>query len=110
MIRRPPRSTRTATLFPDTIVDASALRDEIGAVGEQRWSLVEAELEPGLRSLAVPVRSRTGAVVAALNVATFSAAHSRDHLLQNYLPALRAAAAQLARETGTTSGWERGCE
>src|SRR3546814_10736983 len=29
-----------------TIVDASALRDEIGAVGEQRWSLVEAELEP----------------------------------------------------------------
>src|SRR3546814_19969843 len=58
-----------------TIVDASALRDEIGAVGEQRWSLVEAELEPGLRSLAVPVPSRTGAVVAALNFATFPAAH-----------------------------------
>src|SRR3546814_16532633 len=77
-----------------TIVDASALRDEIGAVGEQRWSLVEAELEPGLRSLAVPVRSRTGAVVAALNVATFSAAHSRDPLVQNYLPELRTTPAQ----------------
>src|SRR3546814_11444486 len=33
-----------------TIVDASALRDEIGAVGQQRWSLVEAVLKTGLRS------------------------------------------------------------
>src|SRR3546814_11204735 len=77
-----------------TIVDASALRDEIGAVGEQRWSLVEAELEPGLRSLAVPVRSRTGAVVAALNVATFSAAPSPHQPHPKHPPQVRAASAQ----------------
>src|SRR3546814_11321026 len=50
-----------------TIVDAPDLRDEIGAVGEQRWSLVEAEREPGLRTTAGRVRSRTGPVVAAPN-------------------------------------------
>ncbi|MBJ7437761.1 MAG: helix-turn-helix domain-containing protein [Sphingopyxis sp.] len=80
-----------------TITDKTRLRDEFVAVAEQRWSLVEEELEPGLRSLAVPVRDRSGAVVAALNVATFSGAHNREDLIENYLPELRAAAAQLER-------------
>src|SRR3546814_3423243 len=57
-----------------------ALRTELVAVGERRWSLVEEELEVGLRSLAVPVRDREGQVLAALNVATFSDAHrSEEH-------------------------------
>lgn len=80
-----------------TIVDRGALAAELGAVAGQRWSLVEEELEPELRSLAVPVRDRDGSVVAALNIATFSHAHSRDHLLETYLPELRAAAGQLER-------------
>lgn len=89
-----------ATLEPRTartITDPEALRAELGAVADQRWSLVEEELEPDLRSLAVPVRDRDGMVVAALNIATFSHAHSRDHLLDSYLPELRAAAGQLER-------------
>lgn len=80
-----------------TIVDRDALRAELHAVAEQRWSLVEEELEPGLRSLAVPIRDREGRVVAALNIATFFHAHSRDHMLGTYLPELRAAAGQLER-------------
>lgn len=80
-----------------TIVDRDRLRAELRAVAEQRWSLVEEELEPALRSLAVPVRDRDGAVVAALNIATFSHAHSRADLLDTYLPELRAAAGQLER-------------
>jgi IclR family pca regulon transcriptional regulator len=80
-----------------TIVDRDRLGAELGTVAEQRWSLVEEEFEPSLRSLAVPVRDREGAVVAALNVATFSHAHSREHLLDSYLPELRAAAGQLER-------------
>src|SRR3546814_19653063 len=71
-----------------TIVAASALRDEIGTVGEQRWRLVEAEVEPALRSLAVPVRSRTDSVTAGLHVATFSAHHGRAPLVTNSLPDL----------------------
>lgn len=80
-----------------TIVSEEGLRAELEAVAEQRWSLVEEELEPGLRSLAVPVRDRDGNVLAALNVATFSHAHSREHLMEKYLPDLRAAAGQLER-------------
>src|SRR3546814_8116644 len=47
-----------------TLVDKPALGAELACVAEQRWSLVEEELELGLRSLAVPVRDRSGATVA----------------------------------------------
>lgn len=80
-----------------TITDREALKAELRAIAEQRWSLVEEELERDLRSLAVPVRDRDGTVVAALNIATFSHAHSREHMLDAYLPELRAAAGQLER-------------
>lgn len=80
-----------------TIVDRDALREELRVVADKRYSLVEEELEPGLRSLAVPVRDREGAVVAALNIATFFHAHSREHLFERFLPELRAAAGQLER-------------
>lgn len=88
-----PLEPRTA----QTVIDRDRLASELRDVASQRWSLVEEELEPGLRSLAVPVRGRDGKVVAALNVATFSHAHSRDHLLGVFLPELRAAAGQLER-------------
>lgn len=80
-----------------TITRAGDLRAELRMVEERRWSLVEEELELGLRSLAVPVRDREGNILAALNVATFSDARSREQLLDQYLPDLRAAAGQLER-------------
>ncbi|WCP15948.1 Pca regulon regulatory protein (plasmid) [Sphingobium sp. AntQ-1] len=90
----------SATLKPRTkrtVVDPDMLRAELVRVAQQCWSLVEAELEPDLLSLAVPVRDHKGAVVAALNIATFSHAHSRDKMLAVQLPELRAAARQLER-------------
>ncbi|BAK67820.1 IclR family transcriptional regulator [Sphingobium sp. SYK-6] len=80
-----------------TVVDKGQLSGVLSEVAEQRWALVEGELEIGLRSLAVPVRDRDGTVVAALNIATFSDAHSRDDLIETVLPDLRAAAGQLER-------------
>jgi IclR family transcriptional regulator, pca regulon regulatory protein len=80
-----------------TVVDKDRLRQILDQVAEQRWSLVEEELEVGLRSLAVPIRERDGGIVAALNIATFSHAHSRTELMEKYLPELRAAAGQLER-------------
>lgn len=88
---------RLETRTPRTIVAHDELRLELRQVVEQRWSLVEEELEPGLRSLAVPVRDREGETVAALNIATFSQAYSREYLLETCLPDLRAAAGQLER-------------
>src|SRR3546814_17435444 len=46
-----------------TIVNTDALRTVLRAVADQRWGLVEEELELGLRSLAVPVRDRDGPIL-----------------------------------------------
>src|SRR3546814_13115463 len=75
-----------------TIVSAAALRAELDIVAEQRWSLVEAELEPGLRSRAVPVRERDGNITAAPTVAPFPPAHNPHSPTRKALPALPAAA------------------
>ncbi|MFF7984748.1 IclR family transcriptional regulator C-terminal domain-containing protein [Streptomyces sp. NPDC007901] len=56
------------------------------------YALADEELESGLRSIAVPVRDRTGRPVAALNVATHAARRSLDNFLTEVLPDLRTTA------------------
>ena len=60
-----PLEKRTA----NTIVTTAEIVAEISTVRNQGWSMVDQELEWGLRSLAVPLR-RDGQIVAALNVAS----------------------------------------
>ncbi len=78
----PPLTERTMT-------DPDALRREIEHVREQGWALVDGELEPGLRSVAAPVRDRRGDIVAAVNVSTSSTRDTVDHVVSEYLPRLR---------------------
>jgi IclR family transcriptional regulator, pca regulon regulatory protein len=59
--------------------------------------LTDGELEPGLRSIAVPVRGTRGQITASLNLATQSSQRSLDWLTGVALPELQAAAAHLAR-------------
>lgn len=82
---------------PKTITDPAALRAEIGRVREQGWAMSDEELERGLRSLAVPVRDRSGRTVAALNVGAQTRSKSAEALLDVALPQLLAGAAHLAR-------------
>ncbi|MFG3291653.1 IclR family transcriptional regulator C-terminal domain-containing protein [Streptomyces sp. NPDC048179] len=56
------------------------------------YALADEELESGLRSIAVPVRDRTGHPVAALNVATHAARRTLDNFLTEVLPHLRTTA------------------
>ena len=74
-------------LTPWTRTDASALRAEIDRARTQGWALVDQELEPGLRALAVPLRAGDGRVVAAMNVSTSVARTSLEQLQEHYLPA-----------------------
>ncbi|STU73452.1 Pca regulon regulatory protein PcaR [Klebsiella pneumoniae] len=53
---------------PHTLCDLSGLRAEIARVRMQGYALADRQIEVGLCSLAVPVLSRHGQVVAALNV------------------------------------------
>lgn len=78
-----------AHLTDRTRTDTAALLDEIARVREQGWALVDGELEPGLRSVAAPVRDRGGQVVAAVNVSTSVTRDSVEHVVSTCLPALR---------------------
>lgn len=81
-----------------TITDQVRLAEEIVRVRTQGWSIVDGELEPGLRSVAAPVHSRNGGVIAAINVSTSASRDSLEHLMDRYLPAVRAAAAAIDAE------------
>jgi IclR family pca regulon transcriptional regulator len=59
--------------------------------------LVDQELEIGLRSLAVPVRSQQGKVVAAINVGVQATRISQRDMRSQMLPALQSAAQQVGQ-------------
>jgi len=81
-----------------TIADRGALLSEIAAVRERGWSLVDGELEPVLRSVAVPVRGRDGTVLAAINVSTSSGPDGAAETQERVVPPLLAAAAAAEAE------------
>lgn len=81
---------------PRTIVTEAALRQELRRVAAQGWAMVDEELETGLRSLSVPVRGRSGQVIAALNVSCHASAATPEQTVARCLPVLRAAAAKLS--------------
>ena len=62
----------------------------------QGYALVDEELEIGLRSIAVPVRTRSGKVVAAINSGVHAARVQRKQMLVGFLPVLREGADRLS--------------
>ncbi|MCT7377740.1 IclR family transcriptional regulator domain-containing protein [Chelativorans salis] len=80
---------------PKTVTDREALAARVAEVRREGYAIVDEELELGLRSIAVPVRGRTGSVVAALNVSTQSARFSCDEMRLTILPPLIEAAAKI---------------
>jgi IclR family pca regulon transcriptional regulator len=83
---------------PNTLTDPDALARLLDDVRTRGHALTDQELEEGLRSIAVPVRDRTGRVVAALNVATHAARHTVEECERDILPALRATADRIEQD------------
>jgi IclR family pca regulon transcriptional regulator len=81
-----------------TLTDRAALHEELDRVRAQGWSLVDGELEAGLRSIAAPLRGRDGRVLAALNVSTSATRDSVEHVRDAYLPPLLRTAAAIDAE------------
>ena len=81
---------------PATITDSAALVERVKADREQGFSIVDEELERGLRALAVPVVKRNGAVVGAINMTAHASRTTRNEMRDHYLPALREAAAKIS--------------
>lgn len=81
-------AVRLERLTARTVASVAALRGEITRVRGQGWSLVNQELEEGLRAMAVPIRDRTGKVVAALNVSAHASRTSLEAMRRDLLPPL----------------------
>lgn len=75
-------------LTPQTITQPERLRLEIERVRVRGYALVDQELEPGLRTLSVPLRNYRGDVLAALNVSAHAGRMRSEELLERCLPML----------------------
>jgi IclR family pca regulon transcriptional regulator len=93
-------TARIEPLTPYTILDLQALFDRIKADHEQGFSLVDEELERGLRSMAVPIVDRQGQAVAALNLSTHASRTTRNEMRDRFLPELNSLAAQIGLFVG----------
>jgi IclR family pca regulon transcriptional regulator len=79
-----------------TVTDPDELRTVVRRVREQGWSLVDQELEMGLRSISAPIRGADGRTIAALNVAAAAPRIGLDDLRGRFLPALLRTAEQIS--------------
>lgn len=89
--------SRLAPLTRRTIVDRAALKRRIAEDHAQGYSLVDEELEGGLRSIAVPIVSRSRAIVAAINLSAHASRASAAELRTRFLPPLKEVARQISR-------------
>jgi IclR family transcriptional regulator, pca regulon regulatory protein len=78
-----------------TIVTVDKLRPILRLALRNGYSIVDQELELGLRSMAVPIQNPGGKVVAAVNVGAHAQRVSNQDMLNKFLPHLRVAAQEL---------------
>lgn len=89
------KSLRIEPYTPSTITDLQALFDRVCEDHERGFSIVDEELEQGLRSIAVAIVDRSGQAIGAVSLSAHSARTTRNEMREHFLPALRAMAAQI---------------
>lgn len=82
-----------------SVIDKEGLRAAIESAREQGYSIVDQELDSGLRSVAVPVFAGSGELLGAINISTNAARVDMETLLDVYLPRLQQAAEAVQRTT-----------
>ena len=80
---------------PKTITRIPQLRKAILQARKDGYAIVDEELEAGLRSIAVPVLTRSNQVVAAINAGTHVSRVDRAAIMHRCLPALQQGARAL---------------
>lgn len=88
---------------PFTVTSRRGLEDALDFVRVNGYSLVDQELDLGLRSLAVPLRDSSGKVIAAMNMSAHTHRFSDDGPATHLLPQLRAAAAAVESDLALPS-------
>jgi IclR family pca regulon transcriptional regulator len=85
---------------PNALTDAKSLAAELARVREAGLALNNEELAYGLRSIAVPVKGKTGEVVAAINCAVHRTAAPIDVLVERLGPKLKRTASAISERIG----------
>lgn len=97
-------STEMTALTPRTCTSEDKLRAELATIHDQGWSLVDQELEIGLRSVAAPVHGADGRVAAAVNVSTRTEVHDIDALHSTILPELLTTSRMISEDLAAQHG------
>jgi IclR family pca regulon transcriptional regulator len=87
-------------LTPHTVVDADAAVACVDDAARLGYATTDQELEMGVRSMAVPVFTRGGALVAGLSIAVRAERFEMAAFVETFLPALQRAQARLAAQLG----------
>ena len=85
-------NTQLKKFTEHTLVDRDQIKEQLKIVRSQGYSIVNQELEFGLRSIAVPIFNQRGTCVAAINVGTQAGRIGEDELIERILPSLQRAA------------------
>lgn len=96
-LRRRLAATPLVAHTPRSIVNLEALLDRIAEDHARGYSIVDEELEKGLRALAVPIVTRSGVNVGAINLSVHSSRTSKTELRERFMPELRAVARQISQ-------------
>lgn len=78
-----------------TVTDVKKLTSIIEDDRQRGWSYVNQELAEGLRSIAVPLKDRTGKIIAAMNICGQSNRNSEKMMTGDFLPKLLQAAEKI---------------
>jgi IclR family pca regulon transcriptional regulator len=76
-------------------LEKDELHSSIDQARERGWAAIDQSLARGFCSIAVPVRSRDGHAVAAINVVEYPPRNTTQTMSRKYLPLLRDAASQI---------------
>lgn len=79
-----------------TITDVNDLRRALDSTRRCGYAIVDQELEHGLRSVAAPVRSDTGEVIAAVNVSVHASRATLEGIEARFVPPLLEATRRIA--------------
>jgi IclR family pca regulon transcriptional regulator len=85
---------------PNTITDPQAFREELARIRESGIAVNNEELAYGLRSIAAPIHSHSGEVLAALNLAVHRTMVSMDELIARLGPAVTQTARDISLGMG----------
>lgn len=92
------REVRLEPLTDKTVTSRQGLRRILKQVRAQDYASIQDELDYGIVSVAVPVRSDDGTVIAAINCSTATTRVNEADMVRTRLPHLRQAAAAIERE------------